>query len=140
MQKVKEIDKIKDELANNHNITMIRINAYESNSDYLSEQILKSELSRIFNLNNIDWNLCEVNAEKNLLFEVCKYYDKLNDKIIEVVVSKFKINRNTITKYLKLGTKIGLCDYTLKNSIELALERRRKAVIAFDGDNKIGEY
>ena len=140
VQKVKETDKIKDELANNHNITMIRINAYESNSDYLSEQILKSELSRIFNLNNIDWNLCEVNAEKNLLFEVCKYYDKLNDKIIEVVVSKFKINRNTITRYLKLGTKIGLCDYTPKNSIELALERRRKAVIAFDGDNKIGEY
>ena len=44
VQKVKETDKIKDELANNHNITMIRINAYESNSDYLSEQILKSEL------------------------------------------------------------------------------------------------
>ncbi len=139
-QESKETDKIKDELANNHNITMIRINAYESNSDYISKQILKSELSEIFDLSSIDWNLCDVNAEKNLLFEVCKYYDNSDDKIIESVASKFKINRNTIARYLKLGAKIGLCDYTPKNSIELALERRRKAVIVFDGNNKIGEY
>lgn len=78
--------------------------------------------------------------KKNILIEVCKLYDKSPTKDIKTIASEFRLNRNTIVQYLKTGSKIGLCDYTPEKSIERALERRKKSVLVYKNDIKIGEY
>lgn len=139
-QEIRERDKIKDILASKNNINIIRISAYKSNGEYLSNQINQSKLSSLFDLSKIDWDICEINAEKNILIEVCKLYDKSPTKDIKTIAFEFRLNRNTIVQYLKAGSKIGLCDYTPEKSIERALERRKKSVLVYKNDIKIGEY
>lgn len=67
-QEIQERDKTKDMLASKNNINIIRINAYKSNGEYLSNQITQSNLSSLFDLSKIDWNICEINAEKKYTY------------------------------------------------------------------------
>ena len=109
---VQERDKIKNELAANHNIKMIRIDCQKSEANYIKEKILCSELSSIFDLSNIDWDLCNREALNSLVKQVCDLYkDGYRNIDIE---NKLKISKNTVTKYLKLGNELGWCKYTPK--------------------------
>ena len=109
---MQERDKIKNELAANHNIKMIRIDCQKSEANYIKEKILCSELSSIFDLSNIDWDLCNREALNSLVKQVCDLYkDGYRNIDIE---NKLKISKKTVTKYLKLGNELGWCKYTPK--------------------------
>ena len=133
-------DKIKDNLAFEHNVKIIRIKAYKSNGDYLKEQILNSELVNLLDMSKVNWCKCAVDAEKNILVEVCNTYNNSSTKCLNDIVSQFKICRNTVTRYLKVGSKIGLCDYTPEKSIKYSLKRRMKSVIAYKDNKEIGTF
>ena len=106
------IDDMKDEMAIKHNVKMIRIDCQKSEANYIKEKILCSELSSIFDLSNIDWDLCNREALNSLVKQVCDLYkDGYRNIDIE---NKLKISKNTVTKYLKLGNELGWCKYTPK--------------------------
>ena len=65
--------------------------------------ILESELSYIFELENIDWNLCEEFAANNLTKEICNYYNNNGNNVTDAM-KEFCMCRGTIIKYLKLGS------------------------------------
>lgn len=109
------IDKLKDDIAIQHNINIIRIDCLLSTLDYIQQHILESELSHIFDLSNINWNLCDEKAQSNLVKEACNLYNSGIHSTSQIGV-KLHISAGTICIYLKNGSKFGWCNYNPKRS------------------------
>lgn len=102
-----EIDNWKDEQHLNHGIKTIRINCFESNMEYIKENILKSELVNYFDFSGVDWDSCEKYALNNLVKEVSNYWNTKEEcETTKDLAKKFNINRGTVIKYLKIGYKL----------------------------------
>lgn len=123
-------DKYKDKLAKEHNIEVIRINCNKSDVNFIKENILKSRLSEIFDLNIIDWNNCNIWALNNILIKVCEYYKNAQgDNKSTVNISKiFNLDITTVQKYLRIGTKYNLCFYDKKLANEMRNKNAIKAI------------
>lgn len=119
------IDNLKDKLAKEHNIEVIRIECVESNGEYIRNNILSSKLSHIFDLSIIDWNKCEIDANRSLLLDVCNFYNTSEDKRCEYIAEQLDSTIPSVYRYLIKGTELGLCDY--KNP-------RCKQIEVYDGD------
>lgn len=115
LEETKRRDREKDILAQKHNIKVIRIDCRVSTKEYIINSIVNSELSKIFNLNDIDWDYCDKNSCKSLLIEVCEYYNKNNNPTTISMGKIFHITPSTISSYLKKGTKFGICKYRQYN-------------------------
>lgn len=144
-----ERDKHKDELAKEHDIEVIRINCNVSSVDFIKENILKSQLSKIFDLSNVNWENCGKWALDNLLIKVCEYYKnaKDEDKNTTNISKLFDLDITTVQKYLNIGTENGLCFYDkelankmrYENSIKGIKEHAHKIKV-FHGDEFIGIF
>jgi hypothetical protein len=109
----------------------------ESNVEYIKKYILLSDLNNILDLSSVDWNLCDKNAQKSLVKEACKLYmsgvNKLRD-IGDILC----LNRSTVRGYLKVGAKLGLCNYDSEKTKSI---NNGKAVIVIDvNNNKLHEF
>ena len=123
----RRIDKLKEILATTHGISVVRIDCRESNKNYISKNIIASNLSDIFDLSSVDWNLCDKNACKNLIKEVCKIYQE-NCYDIDYLSSLFHLHKRTIQNYLIKGNEIGWCKYSLRKA--------KRSIDVFDLQNK----
>lgn len=103
-------DKIKEELALNHNIILIRIDCIKSDSEYISNNILSSELSQVFDLSLINWDLCNEYATKNIVKEVCDYYNQTLFSGTQIA-KNLNMGQTTVYRYLRKGKELGWCDY-----------------------------
>ena len=128
-EKVIERDKIKEKLAKEHNIKLIRIDCQKSDKDYISKNILNSVLSKMFDLSNIDWNECHANSLKSIVKQSCDLYEEgySSYKIAEIL----KCSVGTIMRYLKLGTELSWCDYP---------RHKNKRFSVYKNDNHIGTF
>ena len=79
---------------------------------------MNSELPKIlgFSESDIDWDQCDIFAQKNLAKEVCEYYASNENILIQDIAKHFNLNRQTIRKYLIAGAKYNWCDYNTKDS------------------------
>ena len=130
-------DKIKDRLAAEHGIEVIRIDCNYQDDDrcqYIKRNILCSKLNNMFNLSNIDWDLCNMNAQKNLVKEVCDIYMSGVHNLIDIG-KILKLHRLTISRYLKRGVEFGWCDYDAKKSLQLGGKLRGKHIMVIDTIN-----
>lgn len=105
-----EVDEIKNKLAEDNNMHLIRINCTQSDKEYIKSNILNSELNMLFDLSNIDWTMCDKRAQKNLVNIVCDLYSSGTTSIKDIA-NKLHISRNTVRDYLKRGTELGWCSY-----------------------------
>ena len=111
----KYIDYEKDKLANKNGYKVIRI----SDENNFKNNILNSELSLFFNLNNIDWMECEIFGTKNLTKEVCNYWNnKKENETTHDLEKIFMLSRSAIINYLKKGSKLGWCNYNSKEEMK----------------------
>lgn len=87
----------------------IIIDCRKSDFNYIKQNVLTSKLAEIFDLKNIDWCKVEEMSLKNIIKHICDLYNKgyTNSKIIK----ETGLSDSTIRRYLKKGSKIGLCDY-----------------------------
>lgn len=106
-------DKEKEELALNNGINKyIIIDCRESQSEYIKKSILSSDLIYLFDFSNIDWIKSNKYATNSMVKKVCLYYNEHKYTVsIKDMASHFKICRDTIRKYLNIGSKLGWCDY-----------------------------
>lgn len=135
-------DKIKENLALANKINYIIVKCNLSNPEYLKKQIIDSELSILFDLSIVDWDRCNVDACKSLISVACEHWSKFNDtKIISGIM---KLNRTTVTTYLKQGAAIGWCDYDPKYEMKkngVNAKNREKIVYRMTLDGRfIDEY
>lgn len=151
-EEVQEIDRIKDELANSHNITVIRIECQKSEMNYIRDNILQSQLATILDLSIVDWNKCDLDAQSNLVKAVCDRYTELMntsidlyDSVLSVLHSEFKLSLGTISIYLSKGSSLGMCDYSpakTKHSASIRLAKIRFKPVEVYDNNKclLGAY
>ena len=127
-------DLIKDKLAHNNNIDVIRINCKYPNGhrfEYIRDNIINSELNLILNLDNfkIDWNMCDKYAQSSIIVEICDLWNSGKYKICEIA-ELLKVGSSTIRRYLKDANRIGLCRYdaneTKTNGLRFGWEQVKK--------------
>jgi DNA-binding MarR family transcriptional regulator len=110
-ERSQEIDNYKNRMAEEHKIQVIRINSEVSELEYIKNSILKSKLAELFDLHIVDWYKCEEFALSNLVKIVCNYKKHNPDKGAKEIAYVMKLGKNTVTRYLKRGNKIGWCEY-----------------------------
>lgn len=107
-------DVIKDKLANEHDIIVIRVDcAYYDmlkRFEYVKNGVLNSELSKIFDLNLVDFKKCNEHATKNNTMHMAKLYD--SGKSIREISNELNISYSTVYNKLKMLAKEGLCTYS----------------------------
>lgn len=110
------IDKFKEKMAKEHNIEVIRIDATYSRPEYIKNNILNNQkFMELFKsgINSIDWDKCDIFAQKSMLKDVCEYWESGSYKVSDLT-DVFKVSVETIRNYLKKGEKLGFCDYHTK--------------------------
>ena len=122
------IDDMKDKLAKQNGYEVIRV--YYNDDFKIKDNLLKSDIVKIINLNNIDWEECERFALSNRVIEICKYWnDKKENETTADLELIFKINKDTIIRYLKKGTELGWCNYNAKEELEKSGRRSTKGKV-----------
>ena len=122
----KEIDNIKDIIANNHNITVIRIPCLRISFDILKD-LFYEYLTDILPLNKIDWYLLKEQCFKNIHKEICLSFENENNDI-NYLSNKYNLSNTKIKNILLQGRDFGWCpsyvtyDENLQSKKEFALK------------------
>ena len=131
-------DKWKTKQHEKHGIKTIRINCFKSDLGYIKNNILSSELVNYFDFSNVDWLKAEEYALKNIVKEVCYYYNEHEGITTGGLLKVFpQINcSDTIRGYLEKGTKLGWCNYEpkeeiIRNSIQNAIRNKKCYIVIF---------
>lgn len=114
---VNYIDLMKDKLANSKGYKVIRIDAYKSDLEYMKNSVTNSKLSILFDLQNIDWNMCHNNAISSRVKEVCDIWNNCKNPSVQEVGKMSGYNPNSVRVWLKKGAKIRLCNYDPKQEM-----------------------
>ena len=137
-------DIYKKELALQNGIDYyIVLDCRESNIEFIKASILSSELSYIFNLSNIDWLECEKFALGNMCKQVCEYWNNKEEwETTKDLAKIFKMDRNSISSYLKKGQKIGWCLYNPEEELNKGRKKNSltKKVEVYKNDTLLGVY
>jgi hypothetical protein len=103
-------DSNKMEFAIKHGIqNYIVVDARYSDINYISNNILKSQLKDILNLSGVNWRECGYYAGGSLVCESAKLYN--DGYSVSDISEKIKHSIVTVRKFLKKGTEIGLCNW-----------------------------
>ena len=108
-------DQYKYELAMKNGIDKyVVIDCRYSDLTYIKKSILDSELIKLLNLININWEEVALNSQKSLVVEVCEMWN--NGFSMYELIEITKLTKTTIRTYLKKGTEIGICNYNTSES------------------------
>jgi hypothetical protein len=109
VEEVKEIDMLKESLANAHGVSVIRLDCRESKRKMVETAIKDSNLSILFDLSNIDWKKCALKAISNKYRLFCDLWNAGNNttQISQITGA----HANYISKCLKECASIDLCEY-----------------------------
>lgn len=125
LQEEQANDLFKEYLANTNNINhYIIIDARESCSNFIKNNILNSQLVNLLDLTNIDWDKCAFDAMQSRVKIACDFYNK--GFTIAHICKLLKSSRTTVRKYLSKGSKISFCNYNPNNSIKESFKRPNK--------------
>lgn len=107
------IDKMKDKLAIENGYKLIRIDCdytEDNKFEYLHKSLSNSSFTNYFDISNID--MAELFNEANNTSLVKEASILWNQGLaLGEIREKLKYGKVTIRKYLKIGTKVGLCNY-----------------------------
>lgn len=143
LQEEQENDKFKKELALKNGIDCyIELDCRKSNINWIKNSIINSKLNNIFNLSKINWNTCEEFSQKNIIKEVCNYWNNKDENDTTTTIGKiFNLSKITIIDYLKKGTKLGWCDYDPNQERKSHKKPTNvKAVEVYKNNILIGEF
>lgn len=138
-------DYIKQSLAMQNKIDKyVVLDCRNSNLNYIKNSILNSDLIRIFDLNNINWEKCHEYACSSLVKITCNIW---NDGIKNAneIAKLMKLSRSCIIRYLKQGAELDWCDYDPKKEMikngYLNGEKSKKKIIQLSlGNEYIKEW
>ena len=136
LEEVKQIDDIKTKIANDHDIAVIRIDCRISNFDYIKQSILWSKLNQLFDLSLIDWDLCDKTSCNSFVKTACDLYMS-GIHSTTMIGRMLCVSSKTIVDYLKRGTRVGWCDYALKDSVQRRVIAIQKLVVVTDLNDNI---
>lgn len=108
------IDNYKDKQAYVHNITIIRIDCNYGTvlqrKKYIENNIRQSVLSELFNMDNIDFDMCHKQAESSLVLQVADVWDS-GIQIVKDIAKLLHLSTTCVISYLRISEQIGLSTY-----------------------------
>lgn len=110
LDEIKRIDKEKMIYAKSSGISSyIVINSSKSDMSYISDNIIRSQLSELFDLSIIDWRQCLFYASSSMVNHAAKLY---NEGYTNTEISKkLHVSMTTVWKWLKIAGELNLCNY-----------------------------
>jgi very-short-patch-repair endonuclease len=111
-------DLFKTKLALDNGFYLIRVKAYKTDFDYIKQSVLESELSEIFDLSKIDWNVICKQTVTSRNVEIAKYYKEHEDMMLKDIAEHFHISYPTLTSTLRKMTQLGICDYSKEKAFK----------------------
>jgi len=134
LENVLDIDRIKDKIAKEHGIEIVRIDCKKSEFEYIKNNTISSKLNNIFNLLDIDWLNINKHSQKSIIYEICKYKNKHSNMTTKEISEIFNINSHTVWKYLKLGNEFKWCNYNIsKERKNVGIKNGRKIICLTNG-------
>ena len=112
-----QIDLIKDKLAQEQGIQVIRIDCnYKTDNKYtyILNNVLNSDLKDIIDLSKIDFDLSNKNSVSSLIVKAGELWNQ--GLTAGQIRKELKIGEGTVTSYLKTASEIGVCDYSVEKS------------------------
>jgi DNA-directed RNA polymerase subunit RPC12/RpoP len=116
LEEHRRIDDIKDRLAKENNVYLIRIDCSKSECNYIKNNILMSKLNSLFDLSLINWKLCDERAQNNLVKLTCDLWMS-GIRSFDELSKRLHLGNSTVRDYIKRGANIGWCDYDSKQWI-----------------------
>ena len=104
------IDAEKDRLAEEHHITLIRIDCDYKTGDryeFIKNNIINSKLSDILDLSKINFDKANIEAQSSLMISACNLWNE--GYTSGQIASKINVVSSTVTNYLKKGFKYHIC-------------------------------
>lgn len=136
----KEIDKNKDRLAKEQGIKVIRIPCKKSNGQLIKRNVLKSELSKIFDLSIIDWQECEKSTLQSKTMIIKDLWDKGYGKkeISKITHIPYGSIKDRLSKLYHAGllptyTKEEITNRRVRQMKKTLKKQRRKVIRINDG-------
>lgn len=119
LQEEQENDRLKEKLAKENGISKyIIIDARLSTAEHIKDSLLKSKLSRILNMEIINWKKCDEYATSSLVNKVCEIWNSgITNK--QDIANITGLHQSTVYKYLNKGARMGKCDYDGENKTEI---------------------
>lgn len=137
MHEMIENDNLKRDIAIKNNIkNYIILDCKESDSNYIKRSILKSELNNLFDLSNINWDKCSLDATTSLMKKCSDLWNK-GVRPAQCIADKIGISKQTVITYLKKFAELGLNDYDPRKEIKSSCGKipanAKKVIIIKDG-------
>ena len=114
-------DYIKDKLALEHGIEVIRIDANYGVNDkyeYIKNNVLQSELSNVLDLTAIDFDKVNINSLNSLFIKAVEMWN--NGALTSEIAKQCNLNITTISSYLNKANNYSLCNYNGTEGIRRA--------------------
>lgn len=112
-KKTLRLDLIKNELAKENNIYVIRIDCNYKNIasryEYIRNKILESELAYIFNFDKFDFDLANQMSFNSFVKIACDLYN--NGNSIDDISNMLHLSGTSIRNYLHIGAKNNMTNY-----------------------------
>ena len=127
-----QIDLIKDKLAQEQGIQVIRIDCnYKTDNKYtyILNNVLNSDLKDIIDLSKIDFDLSNKNSVSSLIVKAGELWNQ--GLTAGQIRKELKIGEGTVTSYLKTASEIGVCDYSVEKS-KARSKYRKVYCVTFD--------
>lgn len=119
LKEEQENDIYKKNLAiNNGIINYIQLDCSVSNSEYIKNSILKSDISKLINIQEINYDKCSMFACSNMFKLIFNEWNNMEYKNTTIIANKYKVSRRMVSDCLKTGNELGLCKYDPKKSIK----------------------
>lgn len=138
IRRSKFIDDMKDTMAKNNNLKVIRIDCKfkdEKNKfEYIKNNIIKSELRNFLDMNNINWEDIKRLSQSPIKINIIKDYN--NGLIIDELLKKYSLSKQTIQLYLKEATLDRLCDYNGKRDYYDKPKKNKYILILSNGEKE----
>ena len=143
------IDNTKDRLAEEYNLKVIRISCdydkIENRFNLIKNNIINSKINKIFDLNNIDFEVIKNSIQKSLVKEICEYWklhNNINHENLSVgdIEKIFNIHKKTIRRYLNIGTRLNWCSYNPQEEIDKKIKKQSKPIEVFKNEKSLGIF
>lgn len=136
------IDNIKDDLASEQKLKVIRIDcnypSLQQRGYYIVNNILNSQLISFLDLVNLNFEkIIEICDKDNHILMASKMYE--NGKDIQTIANEMQVHPVTISRYLMKGNILKLCEYTprKRKNINYSFNTKKVEIINEFGKSKI---
>ena len=120
----------------------IQLDCRQSNMEFIKNSVLNNKLlSMLFNLDNINWNVCDLKGNTNIKNEVNKYWNNKEENETTLdIANKFGLDRSTVINYLKNNSNYNSKEENRKSALR-SNKIKRKTILAYTLENNfIGEF